>query len=68
MSLKVVHVVFIAAAAIMCLGIGYFRGMVCLQTAELAACGQAGASIVGGLGLIYYGVRFLQKYKWLGYL
>jgi len=68
MSLKAFHIFFIVVSALMCFGIAAFRGSACLETSDMAACAQAGASFVAGAGLIYYGVRFLKKTKEIGYL
>jgi hypothetical protein len=68
MSLKAFHIFFIVMSALMCFGIGYFRGVVCLQNGDVAACAQALASGVAGLGLVYYVVHFIRKYRSLSYL
>ena len=68
MSLKAFHIFFIGASALLCFGIGLVRGMTCLEAQDLGPCVQAAAAVIAGLGLVAYGINFLKKTKWLGYL
>jgi DNA-binding transcriptional regulator of glucitol operon len=68
MSLKAIHIVFVVAATLMCLGVGVWslRGY--------AASGQLGEltlgvlSLLGAVVLVYYGKYVLKKLKHISYL
>lgn len=63
MSLKVVHVVFIAASIVLCFLVGAWA----LREWRVEdAGGMLALSVlfyVGGAGLVVYGLRFLRKMK-----
>jgi len=68
MSLKTFHIAFISLSSLMCFGSGAWG------LAQYAQSGSAGhllfaiAGLLGGIGLIIYGVRFLRKLKGISFL
>jgi hypothetical protein len=68
MSLKAFHIFFISISALLFFGIGVVRGMACAEATAVAPCLQALASVMAGVGLVVYGIRFLRKTRSLSYL
>jgi hypothetical protein len=66
MSLKAFHVFFICASIVLCFMVGAWA----LQQYRLAgATGSASLAVVfyaGGVGLVFYGLRFVRKMRELG--
>jgi hypothetical protein len=62
MSLKVFHIIFISVSILLCFGFGLW---LVLNTTgfELLSFVGAGISFAAGLGLVYYGKRFIRKFK-----
>ncbi|MEK9136997.1 MAG: hypothetical protein AAB393_07735 [Bacteroidota bacterium] len=68
MSLKAFHIFFIALSTLMAFGFG---GWLLNGYAESGSVGEllgGIASILVGVGLIVYGIRFLRKLKGVSYL
>jgi hypothetical protein len=68
MSLKTFHIVFIALAALLLFGFAVW----CLTAGTPGVQGMqiAGgvASLIAGVGLLVYGIRFLKKFRHVSYL
>jgi O-antigen/teichoic acid export membrane protein len=68
MSLKVFHVFFISLATLMCLGVAGWNASAWMAGGSAAHLAQAVGWTLAAIGLSIYGLRFLRKYRNLGYL
>jgi hypothetical protein len=63
MSLKAVHIAFISLSALLCFGFGVWSLRVFGQSGGAWLLVVAVVSMLGGIGLIVYGIRFLRKLR-----
>jgi hypothetical protein len=68
MSLKAFHVFFIATATLMCFGVAGWNLSAWTAGGSVAHVAQAVGWAAAAIGLSVYGVRFLRRYRNLGYL
>ena len=68
MSLKAFHVVFITLSIVLCLAIGGWGVFSFLSDSNDVGILVAVFFILLGLGLIYYEMKFINKFKHVGYL
>lgn len=68
MSLKVFHIFFIAVSVVTAFGFGAWGIYFHIADPNLGYLLMGVFSSVTGVALVYYGIRFLQKFKHLGNL
>lgn len=68
MSLKAFHIAFISVSVLLAFGFSIWAVQVYVQGGHWTMLLVAAASILFGLGLIVYGVRFLRKLKHVRFL
>ncbi len=68
MSLKAFHILFIVASTLLAFGFGVWALKQYFAGASKTDLALGIASLVLGLGLIWYGRYFLRKLKDIGYL
>lgn len=68
MSLKAFHIAFITLSSLMCFGCGAWGLSQYVQTSDSGHLLFAIAGLLGGIGLIIYGIRFLRKLKGISFL
>ncbi len=68
MSLKAFHVVFITLSVLLCLGIGGWGIYSFLTDSNEVGIIVALFFILLGVGLIFYELKFINKFKNVGYL
>jgi hypothetical protein len=68
MSLKAFHIVFICLSSLLCFGCGAWGLDRFTQSGSAGHLLFALAGLLGGAGLIVYGVRFLRKLKGISFL
>lgn len=68
MSLKAFHIAFITLSSLMCFGCGAWGLAQYTGSHNMNHLLFAIAGLLGGIGLIIYGVRFLKKLKGISYL
>jgi hypothetical protein len=68
MSLKAFHIAFITLSSLMCFGCGAWGLSQYVRTNDFGQLLFAIAGLVGGIGLIVYGIRFLRKLKGISFL
>lgn len=67
MSLKIVHIFFIVASTLMCIGIAVFRLSAWSADGQAAALVQGLMAGIGAVALVAYAWHFIRKYAGLGY-
>ncbi len=67
MSLKAFHIFFIALAALCSFGFGVWMLIADIYSTPVNLAG-AGASFLCTMGLIWYGRRFLKKFKSISFM
>jgi len=68
MSLKAFHIAFISLSSLLCFGCSAWGLSNYLQSPTSGYLLFAIAGLLGGIGLIVYGVRFLRKLKGISFL
>ena len=68
MSLKSFHIAFIAVSSVMCFGVAGWGIWNYLALGEAWALVFAALSVIFGVGLILYGIRFLRKLRHVSFL
>ena len=68
MSLKAFHLFFIGVSTILALGFSSWCFMEYRANGNALYAVASGVSVVGGIALVYYGLRFARKLKGIGYL
>ncbi len=68
MSLKAFHIVFVSLSSLLCFGCGAWGLTHYLQSGSVGHLLFALAGLLGGIGLIVYGIRFLRKLKGISFL
>ena len=68
MSLKAFHIFFIAVSALTALGFGFWSLMMFLAEAASSYLLMGLSSLACCVALVFYGIKFLQKLKNIGYL
>lgn len=68
MSLKAFHIAFISLSVLMCFGCGAWGLAQYTQSHSANHLLFAIVGLLGGIGLIIYGIRFLRKLKGISYL
>ena len=63
MSLKAFHIIFITLSVALCLLFGVYAGYQALTQSSLLMVLAGLVSIGCGVGLVFYGTRFLRKLK-----
>ncbi len=68
MSLKAFHIAFISLSSLMCFGSGAWGLAQYVQSNSAGHLMFAITGLLGGIGLIIYGIRFLRKLKGISFL
>ena len=68
MSLKALHIVFVAASTLLALGFGAWELRAYQASADRMDLFMGIGSLVSGVGLIVYGKMMLKKLKHISYL
>ncbi len=68
MSLKAFHIAFITLSSLMCFGCGAWGLAQYVRSSDVGHLLFAMAGLLGGIGLIIYGIRFLRKLKDISFL
>ncbi|TFH29601.1 MAG: hypothetical protein E4H00_06660, partial [Myxococcales bacterium] len=68
MSLKAFHIFFIVISTLMCLGVAGWNLSAWTAGGSVAHLAQAVGWAAAAIGLSFYGVRFLRRYRNLVYL
>ncbi len=68
MSLKAFHIVFVAVSVLMAFGFAAWLLHGYTKSEAMSQLVGGGVSILAGLGLILYGLRFLRKLKHVSFL
>ena len=68
MSLKAFHIFFITLSMLMCLGVAGWNGSAWMAGGSAVHLAESLGWVTAAIALTIYGLRFLRKYKHLGYL
>lgn len=68
MSLKAFHIAFVSLSSLMSFGCGAWGLAQYLESGSIGHLLFALAGLLGGVGLIVYGIRFLRKLKGVSFL
>lgn len=68
MSLKTFHIAFITLSSLMSFGCGAWGLAQYVHTGSFGHLTFAISGLLGGIGLIVYGVRFLRKLRGISFL
>lgn len=67
MSLKAFHIFFITLATLLCLGVAGWNGSAWMAGGSALHLAESIGWVIAGMGLVVYGMRFVRKYRSLGY-
>jgi len=67
MSLKAFHIFFITLAVLLCLGVAGWNGSAWMSGGSATHLAESIGWVIAGTALAIYGVRFLRKYRRLGF-
>jgi hypothetical protein len=67
MSLKAFHIFFITLSILMCLGVAGWNGSAWMSGGSVAHLVESAGWVVAAGVLLVYGLRFLRKYRSLGF-
>lgn len=68
MSLKAIHILFITCSTLLAFGVAAWAFHSYTSTRAMGHMALGIGSVVGGVGLIWYGKYFLKKLKNISYL
>lgn len=68
MSLKTFHIVFISLSTLCAFGFSVWLMISFVSSREVLLVTAAAGSFACGVGLIFYGIRFLKKLKHVSFL
>ncbi len=68
MSLKAFHLFFIFVSTVFAIGFGLWAILDYRSSGDVLYLAMGIFSLLGSLGLVWYGTWFFKKYKKLGYL
>ena len=63
MSLKAFHIFFITVSVLLCLGLSAWATVTFLSTGNSELMIAAIVALAGGVGLVWYEIRFVKKLK-----